>query len=268
MAVQGLPLLAVDSDHRGPSVLPDRPQAHPGGREEAVGRELRRVVTSDRYVGYHWLDVLQQQLCWAHLVRQLPRSPSVRARPASSALDCSRSRPSVHRPSRARGRAHRRRQSRAPALLTLREQLQPVRKTFQELLCRRPQPPPQTARFCAWLLEEQAALWTFCEVPGITPTTRLVTSDARPLILRRISDGTQSSAQPLIELSSLSSRPTPPTPLHIQYLHTHPHQPPLPHPHPLPYHTSYPTYKLPTDTFINGQLAPGIDVTMTQCAAQ
>jgi hypothetical protein len=28
-------------------------------------------VTSDRYVGYHWLDVLQQQLCWAHLVRQL-----------------------------------------------------------------------------------------------------------------------------------------------------------------------------------------------------
>jgi hypothetical protein len=28
-------------------------------------------VVSDRYVGYHFLDVLQQQLCWAHVIRQL-----------------------------------------------------------------------------------------------------------------------------------------------------------------------------------------------------
>ena len=36
-----------------------------------LGENFGGFVTSDRYVGYHWLDVLQQQLCWAHLVRQL-----------------------------------------------------------------------------------------------------------------------------------------------------------------------------------------------------
>ena len=36
-----------------------------------LGEDFGGFVTSDRYVGYHWLDVLQQQLCWAHLVRQL-----------------------------------------------------------------------------------------------------------------------------------------------------------------------------------------------------
>ncbi|HTT27249.1 MAG TPA: transposase, partial [Solirubrobacteraceae bacterium] len=43
--------------------------------------------------------------------------------------------------------------------------------TFQELLEHGARSRhPKTARFCAGLLEEQAALWTFCEVPGITPT--------------------------------------------------------------------------------------------------
>ena len=52
---------------------------------------------------------------------------------------------------------------------------------------------PKTARFCAGLLEEYAALWTFCEVPGITPTNNDAERAMRgPVILRRISGGTQS----------------------------------------------------------------------------
>jgi transposase len=36
-----------------------------------LGADFGGFVVSDRYVGYHWLDVLQQQLCWSHLTRQL-----------------------------------------------------------------------------------------------------------------------------------------------------------------------------------------------------
>ncbi|HUO71884.1 MAG TPA: transposase [Solirubrobacteraceae bacterium] len=81
-----------------------------------------------------------------------------------------------------------------PALLALREQLQPLRNTFGELLEQGARSRhPKTARFCAGLLEEQAALWTFCEVPGITPTNNDAERAMRgPVILRRISGGTQS----------------------------------------------------------------------------
>ncbi|MCA1679549.1 MAG: transposase, partial [Actinobacteria bacterium] len=31
-----------------------------------LGEDFGSFVVTDRYAGYHWLDVLQQQLCWAH----------------------------------------------------------------------------------------------------------------------------------------------------------------------------------------------------------
>jgi len=39
--------------------------------KELLGEEFGGFVVSDRYAGYHWLDVLQQQLCWCHVIRQL-----------------------------------------------------------------------------------------------------------------------------------------------------------------------------------------------------
>ena len=36
-----------------------------------LGDEFGGFVISDRYTGYHFLDVLQQQLCWCHVIRQL-----------------------------------------------------------------------------------------------------------------------------------------------------------------------------------------------------
>ncbi len=59
--------------------------------KKLLGENFGGFVTSDRYVGYHWLDVLQQQLCWAHAVRQLTELSERPARPASSALGCSTS---------------------------------------------------------------------------------------------------------------------------------------------------------------------------------
>ena len=81
-----------------------------------------------------------------------------------------------------------------PALIALREQLQPPRNTFQALLEQGTRSKhAKTGRFCAGLLEEHAALWTFCEVPGISPTNNDAERAMRgPVILRRISGGTQS----------------------------------------------------------------------------
>ena len=47
---------------------PTRSQA---AAKELLGEEFGGFVVSDRYAGYHFLDVLQQQLCWCHVIRQL-----------------------------------------------------------------------------------------------------------------------------------------------------------------------------------------------------
>jgi len=47
---------------------PTRSQA---AAKELLGEDFASFIITDRYAGYHWLDVLQQQLCWCHLIRQL-----------------------------------------------------------------------------------------------------------------------------------------------------------------------------------------------------
>lgn len=81
-----------------------------------------------------------------------------------------------------------------PALIALREQLDPLPNEFCELLDQGANGThPKTARFCAGILEEYEALWTFCDVPGVTPTNNDAKRALRgPVILRRISGGTQS----------------------------------------------------------------------------
>ena len=58
-----------------------------------------------------------------------------------------------------------------PALVVLRDHLRPLRGRFRELLEQGQRgKDPKTQRFCAGLLEEYDALWTFCDVPGVDPT--------------------------------------------------------------------------------------------------
>jgi len=160
-----------------------------------LGENFGGFVTSDRYVGYHWLDVLQQQLCWAHAVRQLTElseRPGAPGRLGKRLLDIAGQVFAIHRehaPELA-GADH----PEHPALVALREQLAPLRERFRGLLEQGTRGRhPKTARFCDGLLEEYAALWTFCEVPGVSPTNNDAERAMRgPVILRRISGGTQS----------------------------------------------------------------------------
>ena len=61
---------------------PSRGQA---AAKELLGEDFGGFVVSDRYAGYHFLDVLQQQLCWLTRFVNSSRSPSARVLPAGSA---------------------------------------------------------------------------------------------------------------------------------------------------------------------------------------
>ena len=165
---------------------PTRSQA---AAKELLGEDFGGFVISDRYVGYHWLDVLQQQLCWAHWVRSLVASserPGAPGKLGAKLLNAARE----------VIRTHRAYLEDDHDLDWLRERLAPLRATIRTLLEQGARGRDQkTANFCAGLLEEYDALWTFCDVEDIQiPVTNNAAERAlrHAVILRRVQGGTQS----------------------------------------------------------------------------
>jgi transposase len=157
--------------------------------KELLGEDFGSFIISDRYAGYHWLDVLQQQLCWAHLIRQVteisqrPGAPGkLGARLLGTARDVIRS--------------HRTYLQDGHDLTWLEDELRPLRDQFKTLLQQGTRGRhKKTSRFCSGLLDEFDALWTFCEVPGINPTNNAAERALRHgVIMRKIQLGTQSQA--------------------------------------------------------------------------
>ena len=152
-----------------------------------LGEDFGSFVVTDRYAGYHWLDVLQQQLCWAHLIRQLTELSERPGQPGKLGRKLLAAARDVFA-------AHRAHLQDGHDLARLKTELDPYRDRIRELLaqgsrCRH----AQTARFCCNLLDEYVALWTFCEVPGIDPTNNAAERALRHgVILRKVSLGTQS----------------------------------------------------------------------------
>lgn len=120
--------------------------------KELLGQDFGGFVISDRYVGYHWLDVLQQQLCWAHWIRSLValcERPGAPGRLGRKLLKTAREVITIHRTYLQDGHD----------LNWLREQLTPLRQQIRELLDKGTRGRDQkTANFCAGLLTEQDAL--------------------------------------------------------------------------------------------------------------
>jgi transposase len=165
---------------------PHRSQA---AAKELLGEEFGGFVICDRYVGYHWLDVLQQQLRWAHAIRQLVALSERRGAPGKlgrKLLDAARE----------VIKTHRRYLQDDHDLDWLRAQLAPLREQIQTLLEKGARGRDhKTANFCAGLLEEYDALWTFCDVHDLQiPITNNAAERAlrHAVILRRAQGGTQS----------------------------------------------------------------------------
>ncbi|MDO9201805.1 MAG: IS66 family transposase, partial [Hydrogenophaga sp.] len=51
--------------------------------KELLGEQPQGVIVSDRYAGYHFIDLQQRQVCWAHLLRDFAR---IAARPGQAGV--------------------------------------------------------------------------------------------------------------------------------------------------------------------------------------
>jgi transposase len=154
-----------------------------------LGEDFGGFLVSDRYAGYHFLDVLQQQLCWAHVIRQLVEV----SQRSGEAGRCGEQLVALARQVIA---AHRSYLEHRHSAQWLGDQLAPLRTQIRVLLeqCAAGEH-TRTANFAAGLLEEYEALWTFCDVPelAIAPTNNAAELAVRHAVLmRRIQGGTQS----------------------------------------------------------------------------
>lgn len=165
---------------------PARSQA---AAKELLGEEFGGFVVSDRYAGYHFLDVLQQQLCWCHVIRQLvevSQRSGATGRRGVQLVKLAREVIAAHREYLTDGHD--------PDWLAAK--LAPLRAKIKVLLeaCAAGRH-TRTANFAAGLLEEYEALWTFCDVRDlqIDPTNNVAERAVRHAVLqRRIQGGTQS----------------------------------------------------------------------------
>ncbi len=165
---------------------PSRSQA---AAKELLGEDFGGFVVSDRYAGYHFLEVLQQQLCWCHVIRQLvevSQRAGQTGRRGAQLVALARQVIAVHRAYLTDGHD--------PAWLAA--ELAPLRQQIRVLLeqCAAGRH-TRTANFAAGLLDEYEALWTFADVPqaGIDPTNNAAERAVRHAVLmRKIQGGTQS----------------------------------------------------------------------------
>ncbi len=165
---------------------PSRSQA---AAKALLGEDFGGFVVSDRYVGYHFLDVLQQQLCWCHVIRQLvevSQRPGATGRRGAELVALARQVIAAHRAHLQDGHA--------PDWLAGR--LAPLRTQIRELLeqCAAGRH-ARSASFAAGLLDEYEALWTFADVTQaqIDPTNNAAERAVRHAVLmRKLQGGTQS----------------------------------------------------------------------------
>lgn len=163
---------------------PTRSQA---AAKELLGEDFGGIVISDRYAAYHFLDVLQQQLCWCHAIRQLvelSEAKGATGRRGAELVASGREVIAIHRRYLEEGRE----------LAWLRTELEPLRGRIRVLLEQGGRGHNRRERnLCGALLAEYEALWTFCEVPDVSPTNNTAERALRgAVIMRKVQGGTQS----------------------------------------------------------------------------
>lgn len=163
---------------------PSRSQA---AAKELLGEDFGGIAVTDRYAAYHFLDVLQQQLCWSHVARQfteLSERGGATGRRGAELLEASREVFAAHRAYLEGGHD----------LDWLAAELGPLRGRLHALLEQGARGHNRRERrLCAGLLAEEQALWTFAETPGVEPTNNAAERALRhAVIMRKVQLGTQS----------------------------------------------------------------------------
>ena len=164
---------------------------------ELLGNAFGGIVVSDRFSAYNHLPVMQRQLCWAHLMRDLT---AIAERPGASAEFGAQL---LGLQQQLFGHWHRYKEGKIdwPAL---QQSCRPIRQTFETTLQRVVElgyqrgertPWASTVRTCQQLQKVTGGLWTFLEIEGIEPTNNAAERALRQSVIqRKISQGVQSAS--------------------------------------------------------------------------
>jgi hypothetical protein len=148
------------------------PSRGQGAAKELLGEQPKGVIVSDRYAGYHFIDLQQRQVCWAHLLRDFAR---IASRTGQASV------------------IGQRLQACGGALFRWREQGRPsghfewlqrcLHKHLQDgaaqSACSR------TANTCANLLKIEPALWHFLKNPAVPLTNNAAERALRGFVIKR-----------------------------------------------------------------------------------
>ena len=153
-----------------------------------LGTAVAGVLCSDRWRAYDEHPLERRQLCWAHLKRNFEKHQDrggKAAAVAAAALDVTRRVFEAWHLFRGGGRFEAFDEAMACSMLELLEVLQAGKRSRDARL----------RRFCARLLAQYPALWTFAVVEGVEPTNNQAERVLRRAVLwRRKSFGCQSEA--------------------------------------------------------------------------
>ena len=164
---------------------------------ELLGNAFGGIVVSDRFSAYNHLPVMQSQLCWAHLIRDLT---AIAERPGASAEFGAEL---LGLQQQLFGHWHHYREGKIdwPAL---QQSCRPIRQAFETTLQRVVElgyqrgertPWASTVRTCQQLQKVRGGLWTFLETRGIEPTNNAAERALRQSVIqRKISHGVQSAS--------------------------------------------------------------------------
>jgi transposase len=159
------------------------------GAKELLGEAVWGIIGTDHYVGYHWIDPRQRQLCWAHLKREF--------------IAWSERAGETARIGQALGASEKqlfslwyRVRDGTLAWADFQVALQPLMARVKTLSQEGVADADAKAQgTCHNLLKREAALWTFAWEPGVEPTNNAAERPLRRAVLwRRRSFGTQSEA--------------------------------------------------------------------------
>ena len=137
-----------------------------------LGEQPQGVIVSDRYAGYHFIDLQQRQVCWAHLLRDFAR---IATREGVA------------------GVIGKRLQACGYALFRWREQGRPAEhfEWLQQRIGKQLQAGAaqtacsRTANTCANLLKIEPALWHFLRDPAVPPTNNAAERALRGFVIKR-----------------------------------------------------------------------------------
>ena len=151
-----------------------------------LGDDPQGVIVSDRYAVYLYIDDTQRQLCLAHVLRDFVALGERAGAPGRLGKRLQRCLADAFKILNQPGRD--------PGDLTvLQADLAASRERLKTLLQQGARGrDPQTARFCAGLLERYGALWTFTRVAGVPATNNTAERSLRHAVMwRKTSYGTQ-----------------------------------------------------------------------------